>query len=332
MEKYDIMQVGIFMLKIIFDTNIFRKTELDSLEDYRLSSCFEKIVYYVRKAKIQDVNICMNEMALLEYVEQKKIEYENLVYEYKRIVKKFENYYPIQKMYFRESKDFEEEFKQGLLEYLFINNVHIINTIPKFQSDGVKVVDIVEKTIEQVKPFSKNQNNDIKDAIISETVYSCAKEHPEETYLLITDNKRDFIENEILINNYKIDFICNNRSLYEILSLLKKYGAYVSNDIIDENFAYDDRVQKDIKYFIENQILTKDYYDTDVVAKKHNSFYYVEHQRGGDDLIINFYLISVDSEFQCGIIYDANLPKRKIKNKFITFLTIEGEEVYYDQF
>ena len=110
MEKYDIMQVGIFMLKIIFDTNIFRKTELDSLEDYRLSSCFEKIVYYVRKAKIQDVNICMNEMALLEYVEQKKIEYENLVYEYKRIVKKFENYYPIQKMYFRESKDFEEEF------------------------------------------------------------------------------------------------------------------------------------------------------------------------------------------------------------------------------
>ena len=68
------------------------------------------------------------------------------------------------------------------------------------------------------------------------------------------------------------------------------------------------------------------------VAKKHNSFYYVEHQRGGDDLIINFYLISVDSEFQCGIIYDANLPKRKIKNKFITFLTIEGEEVYYDQF
>ena len=52
-------------------------------------------------------------------------------------------------------------------------------------------------------------------------------------------------------------------------------------------------------------------------SKKHNSFYYVEHQRDGDDLIINFYLISVDSEFQCGIIYDANLPKRKIKNKFI---------------
>ena len=82
---------------------------------------------------------------------------------------------------------------------------------------------------------------------------------------ILYENVRDKI-----CDTNSFDFICNNRSLYEILSLLKKYGAYVSNDIIDENFAYDDRVQKDIKYFIENQILTKDYYDTDVVAKKHN--------------------------------------------------------------
>ena len=90
------------MLKLILDTNLFRNSRLESLEDYKFSIYFERIFKLIEQQKIQDVNLVINEMTLLEYIQQVGNWYQNeIVDKYEMIFNAIKNSYPAQKMYFQ---------------------------------------------------------------------------------------------------------------------------------------------------------------------------------------------------------------------------------------
>ena len=107
------------MLKLILDTNLFRHRELQGLEDYTLSSLFEKINILISNANIQDVQLCMNQTAFLEYVKQMENDYQKLVVEaYSKAYQIMKDSMPVLKLNFRDKKDFSEEYANGLLARL----------------------------------------------------------------------------------------------------------------------------------------------------------------------------------------------------------------------
>ena len=118
------------MLKLILDTNLFRNSRMESLEDYRFSSYFEKIFQLIEQQKIQDVNLVINEMALLEYIEQVGNWYQDeIVNKYEKIFNAIKNSYPAQKMYFQTKENFIEDYKFGVFE-----NLKSVSNLPEYTS------------------------------------------------------------------------------------------------------------------------------------------------------------------------------------------------------
>ena len=139
------------MLKLILDTNLFRNSRMESLEDYRFSSYFERIFQLIEQQKIQDVNLVINEMALLEYIEQVGNWYQDeIVDKYEKIFNAIKNSYPAQKMYFQTKENFIEDYKFGMFENLKSRNINIIQTIPSSQNGGVSITTVIEKTIKNI--------------------------------------------------------------------------------------------------------------------------------------------------------------------------------------
>ncbi len=322
------------MLKLILDTNLFKRKNLKHLEDYEFSLLFENLYNLINNQKIQDVEICIDQMALLEYIEQIGNWYENdIVKNYNMIFEAIQRTYPIQRMYFSTKSDFIETYSYELLENLEQRSLKIIETIPKSQNGGISIVKVVEKTIKNIPPFDKIHNKDLKDAFISETINTVAEVDRNNQYVLITLNKDDFKDNVIEIPNYKIEFIYPNEELIQIFDIIKKYGSHVDDDIYYNELLKKERFDKDIKQFVEEQILNEDYYQSVPTIKKHNDHYQKNYEILDSNILkVNFYLLDDKIQHECGIEYDLNYRKPKILNKFISYIDENGEEVYLNEF
>lgn len=282
------------MLKLILDTNLFRRKELNHLEDYKFSNLFEKLYKLISNQDIQDVNICIDEMALLEYIEQIGNWYENdIVKRYDKIFDAVHDRYPMQKMYFDSRNDFIETYKYEILNNLKSRGISIIQTVPELQEGGVSIVKVIEKTIRDIPPFDKKHNKDLKDAFISETINTSAENDKDNLYIFITLNKDDFKDNVIEIANYKIEFIYPKDELFQIFDIIKKYGSSVSDLMYYKELLKKERFDSDIKHFVENHILNEEYYDSVPVVKKDGDFYYKEYEILDDNMMkLYFYLIT----------------------------------------
>ena len=322
------------MLKLILDTNLFRNSRLESLEDYKFSSYFERLFKLIEQQKIQDVNLVINEMALLEYIQQGGTWYqEEIVDKYEMIFNAIKNSYPAQKMYFQTKEDFIEDYKFGMYESLKSRNINIVQTIPFSQKGGVSIASVIEKTIKNVAPFDKKHNKDLKDAIISETINTEAKENKIDTFVFITENEDDFKDNELLVENYKIEFVKQNNPLIQVFDIIKMYGSQVNDEVYYRELLKKDRFSSDIKNFIEHTILNSEYFDFVPYAKKYNEkTYYINYSLlENEKLNVKFYLLDEDEqEYECGIIYDLSCKKPKILDKYITILR-DSEEVIINE-
>lgn len=323
------------MLKLILDTNLFRNSRLESLEDYKFSSYFETIFKLIEQQKIQDVNLVINEMALLEYIQQVGDWYQDeIVNKYEMIFNAIKNRYPAQRMYFQTKEDFIEDYKFGMYESLKSRNINIVQTMPSSQTGGVSIVSVIEKTIKNVAPFDKKHNKDLKDAIISETINTEAKENKIDTFVFITENEDDFKDNELLAENYKIEFVKQRNPLIQIFDIIEQYGSKIDEGIYYREFLKNDRFSADIKDFIERTILNSDYYEFVPYAKKYNEqAYYMNYSLLDDNKIkVKFYLLDENkNEYECGIIYDLSHKKPKLLDKYIT-VPGEMEEVVINEF
>lgn len=322
------------MLKLILDTNLFKRKELKHLEDYEFSHTFEYLYELILKNKIDDVEICVDQMALLEYIEQVGIWYEEeIVKRYNKIFEAIHNFYPIQKMYFISKEEFIETYKSEMIQNLQKRNIKIIETIPESQNGGVSLVKIIEKTIKNIAPFDKEHNKDLKDAFISETINCKAEKDNENLYVFITLNGDDFKDNVILIPNYKIEIINQNEEILQIFNIIKKYGSHIDDDIYYNELIKKARFDKDIKQFVENSILNEDYYNSVPIIIKSNEIYKKTYDISDNNILtIFFYLLDDVVEHKCGIEYDLSNKKPKIIRKFINYLSNENEEVYFDEF
>ncbi len=317
------------MLKIILDTNLFRNSNLQSLEDYRFSRLFEKLYKLIYEQKIQDVRLVVNEMVLFEYIEQVADWYQHEIIEgYEKIFNAIQNRYPAQKMYFQSREDFIEDYKYGMFESLSDRKINTVKTLPQSQTGGISIIDIVEKTIKNIAPFDKKHNRDLKDAFISETINTQAKNNNFDTYVLITQNEDDFKDNQLLTGNYKIEFVKQRNSLIQVFDIIKKYGSKIEDDVYYRELLKNDRFSSDIKDFIEKTILDAEYYDFVPVAKRYGEEYYIDYSLGENNTIkVRFYLLDDTNEYECGIIYDLSNKKPKKISRYITILDESGEEV-----
>lgn len=322
------------MLKLILDTNLFKRKELKHLEDYEFSKTFEFLYELISKGKIDDVEICVDQMALLEYIEQVGLWYEEkIVKEYNKIFEAIHLFYPIQKMYFNSKEDFIETYKSELFQNLQQRNIKIIETIPESQNGGVSLVKIIEKTIKNIAPFDKSHNKDLKDAFISETIDCKAEKDEENLYLFITLNGDDFKDNVILIPNYKIEIINQNEEILQIFNIIKKYGSHIDDGIYYNELLKNPRFDRDIKQFVETYILNEDYYYSVPTIQKSNDLYKKTYDISEDNILtIYFYLLDDIIEHKCGIEYDLTNKKPKIKRKFINYFDDNNEEVCFDEF
>ena len=229
------------MLKIILDTNLFR-TNLKGLENYAFSSLYEKLIKYINDGKIQDVELCMTEVALKEYAMQIAEEYQvKVVNAYTEAYNIMKDSLPVIKIDFRNKNDFAEEFYVGLVDRLKELKIKIIDTLPVQQIGGMKMSNVIDKTIKGIPPFDKGHNHNLKDAFISETINSEAQDNLVQEYLFITCNIKDFKNNTAIVPNFKMDFIVENNSkdkLFLIMNILKNNGVYVREECYYEEFLY----------------------------------------------------------------------------------------------
>lgn len=322
------------MLKIILDTNLFKRKCLNSLEDYELSNNFEILYDLISKGKIQDTEICVDQVALLEYIEQVGNWYvKNIVNDYDRIFKAIQKSYPAQKLYFKSKETFIEEYKYELLESLKSRNIKVIEAIPTFQEGGVSIVKVIEKAIKGIPPFDKKHNKDLKDALISESVNTKANTDPESMYVFITVNGDDFKDNVIEVSNYKIECIHEKDPIIQIFDIINLNGAKVNDEVYYSELIRKERFNEDIKTFLESKILEGNYYDDVPIIKTQETGYMkgydiIESNR----LRVKFYLLEGDVEYECGIEYDISTARYRILRKYINCLNDVNEEVCIDEF
>lgn len=328
------------MLKLILDTNLFRHRELKGLEYYTFSSLFEKINLLITNANIQDVQLCMNQTAFLEYVKQMENDYQKLVVEaYSKAYQIMKDSMPVLKLDFRDKRDFSEEYANGLLDRLKALNVELIKTIPQEQDDGMIIRDVVIKTIDNEPPFDKAHNKNLKDAFISETNNSEAKRNGSDTYLYITNNYKDFQNNKVKTDHYYIvginpEFKETSDRLVSILKILMDFGCYIDENLFCSEFAYSKFVRDDITSFLEIQIIEGQFYENVPQVKKCDDIHYqIEYEQLEKSLIdVKFTIIDGEKEHQCGIIYDYSQPEIKINEKYIRYSDDNDEEVYFNEF
>ena len=321
------------MLKIILDTNLFKRKSLNSLEDYQLSNNFEILYDLISEGKIQDTEICVDQVALLEYIEQVGNWYvKNIVNDYDRIFKAIQNSYPAQKLYFKSKETFMEEYKYELLGSLKSRNIKIIEAIPTFQEGGVSIVKVIEKAIKDIPPFDKKHNKDLKDALISESVNTKANTDQGSMYVFITVNKDDFKDNIIEINNYKIECIHEKDPIIQIFDIINSYGSKVNDEEYYSELIRKERFNEDIKTFLESKILEGNYYDDVPVIKIQEKGYMKGYDIIDNRLRVKFYLLEGDTEHECGIEYDISTARYRILRRYINCLNDINEEICIDEF
>lgn len=328
------------MLKLILDTNLFRRRELPGLENYSLSSLFEKINDMITNGIIKDTQLCMNETAFLEYVKQMENDYQKLVIEgYTKAFNIIKDSLPVIKINFRSKDDFFEEYSFGLLNSLLEKNIEFINTIPQKQIGGMVLADVLHKAIHNQAPFDKEHNKNIKDAFISETNNSEAKRNGENTYLYVTNNYKDFENNMVKENFYYIVGIDPNHQetsdrLVSIMKIIMNFGSYVDEDSFCKELSYCKFVRDEITNFLELHIIEGQFYnDIPTIKKCDEEHYEITYELLENSCVeIKFIICEGENEHNCGITYDYSSKEILIKNKYITYLDDNNEEVYFDEF
>lgn len=335
-----IENIGDNMLKIILDTNLFRHRELQGLEDYTFSALFEKINELIKKGIIQDVQLCMNETALFEYVKQMANDYQTMVVDaYTKAYKIMKDSLPVLKVDFRSKKDFAEEYYIGLLNRLEDLKIEIIKTLPRRQEGGMILEDVMLKTINNQPPFDKEHNKNLKDAFISETNNSESKRDGVNTYVYITNNYKDFESNKVKTDLYYIVGInpvhqeTSDRLIY-VMKTIMDFGSHVDEEVFCKELAYCKFVRDDIKLFLEMQIIEGQFYNNIPQIKKCDDVHYqIEYEKLDDCLIdIKFIIIDGENEHCCGIVYDYSKAIIEIREKYIRYTDDNEEEVYFNEF
>lgn len=321
------------MLKLILDTNLFR-TELKGLEKYEFSSLYEKIIECVNNNKFRDVSLCMPETAIKEYVKQIADQYQTKVVDaYTTAFNIMKDSIPVFEIKFRNKDDFMDEYLVGILERLNHENIEIIDTLPTKQIGGMKIADVLNKTIKDIPPFDKNHNRNLKDAFISETVNSQAYRQNEHQYLLITCNAKDFKDNIDVANNYKMEFLQTNANdkILSIIYMLKKYGANVEESLFFKEILYSKKVEEDIKNFLEINIIEGQYYKDFIpeIEKCDDVHYLLDYEIDEDKTAIDikFTIVAGETKHLAGIIYSLNENDFTILKKYLYYTDDSGEEV-----
>ncbi len=315
------------VLYLFFDTNLFKRKELKSLDDYDFSSVAEKIIKYVNTSKIKDVVFCVDQTAFFEYVKQIEKWYkEEVVERFAYISSIIKKDYPLTTFVFRNEKDFADEYCNGLMESLKQKNIKLIKTIPDSQTNGMRIRDVFEKTINQVIPFDKKRNKNIKDAFISETINSEAKRDGLNDYMLITTNYNDFKDNSTY-KNFKIESVKNDNKdkVLDILNIIKQSGYNVLEDVIADEFLYSNKVVEDIKNMIEKSVSMPDYYKEVPIIKKKDDKIVLKYENDEGFHNVKFILIDEDVEYECLISYKFINRQIKLKNRYITYSDESGE-------
>ena len=321
------------MLKLILDTNLFR-TDLKGLEKYEFSSLYEKIIEYTKNNKFQDVSLCMPETAIKEYVKQIADQYQVKVVDgYTTAFNIMKDSLPVFEIKFRDKYDFMDEYLVGMLDRLKQSNIEIIDTLPTKQLGGMKMVDVLNKTIKDIAPFDKKHNHNLKDAFISETVNSQATVDIEHEYLLVTCNAKDFKCNTDVANNYKMEFLETNASdkILSIIEIIRNHGGYVDEELFYEEFLYSQRVKENIKNFLEINIIEGQYYGDSIpeIEKFDDCHYLLSYEVDADKTMIDikFNIVAGESKHLAGIIYSLNEKEYPILKKYVYYTDESGEEV-----
>lgn len=328
------------MLKLILDTNLFRNRQLPGLETYTLSSLFEKINDLIAKRLIQDVQLCMNETAFLEYVKQMSNDYQELVVNgYTKAFNIIKDSLPVINLSFRSKEDFFEEYCIGLSNRLKDLNVEFIKTIPDKQIGGMLIEDVLHKTIHNQAPFDKDHNKNLKDAFISESNNSEAKRDNENSYLYITNNFRDFQNNTVKEDFYYIvginpDFKETSDRLVSIMKIIMNFGYYVDEESFCMELTHCKFVREEITNFLELKIIDGQFYnDVPIIKKCDENHYELTYEILENSCVeVKFIIIDKETEHLCGIIYDYSNKEIIIKRKYINYLDDNNEEVCFDEF
>ncbi len=326
------------MLKIILDTNLFR-TSLKGLEKYQFSSLYEDLIKYVNESKIKDATLCMTETAIREFAKQMAEDYQNNVVDaYTKAFNIIKDSLPVLEIKFRDKYDFMDEFLNGMLERLHKLNIEVIDTLPTKQEGGMKMEEVLNKTIKDIAPFDKKHNVSLKDAFISESVNSKAEDNKYHNYLFITCNAKDFRENTVRANNYYIEFLENNSKdkMLTLMSVFNKYGAYVDEESFYKEFLYSDKVKEDVKNFLEINIIEGQYFDDNIpeIKKCDDGHYALAYEINEEKtaIEIKFTIIAGESEHAGGIEYSLVKDQFPITKKYIYYTDESGEEVCIDEF
>ncbi len=326
------------MLKIILDTNLFR-TNLKGLEKYEFSSLYEDLIKYVNESKIKDAALCMTETSIKEFAKQMAEDYQkNVVDGYTKAFNIMKDSLPVFEIKFRDKYDFMDEFLNGMLERLESLNVEIIDTLPTKQEGGMKMTEVLNKTIKDIAPFDKNHNRNLKDAFISESVNSKAQDNRYHNYLFITCNAKDFRENTVRTNNYYMEFLDNNSKdkMMALLNVFNKHGAYVDEETFYKEFLYSDKVREGVKNFLEINIIEGQYYDENIpeIKKCDDSHYALTYEVNEEKtaIEIKFTIIAGESEYAGGLEYSLVKDQFPLIRKYIYYTDESGEEVCVDEF
>jgi hypothetical protein len=200
----------------------------------------------------------------------------------------------------------------------------------------MKMEDVLDKTIKDIAPFDKIHNHNLKDAFISETINSNAKDNDEHEFLFITCNAKDFKHNTDISKNYQIEFIENNNKdkILSIFRILDKHGAHVDDETFYNEFLYSNRVRNDIKEFLEINIIEGQFYkEVPEIKKRDENHYLLKYEITEDHNIeIKFIIIDGENEHDAGVVYDLSKDTFPIINKYIFCIDDSNEEVYYDEF
>lgn len=311
------------MLKMIVDTCLFRRKELHSLEDYELSFTFEKILNLVKAHKIHDTKLCMNETAFFEYIEQIKLWYQEEIFEkYYKLFDILKDSYPLQDLYLRNSVDFIDEYSHALVDRLNKEGVEFVKTIPNVQDGGMSVTDVIDKAINDISPFNKKNNQNLKDAFISETNNSNAKSHLKDTYVFFTENRKDYETVDKKNTNYIIEFVkLSSSQMFYILQKINLIGYPIDQYIIYKEFACSKKVQDDIKKTFENHVNSENYYlDNPHVKKDVNGKYFVDFTLVNNELTVRYFIVDGQVDYECSLIYDISMEHPKVRVRSISYM------------
>ncbi len=237
---------------IVLDSNSlgdYRKNRLDCPNFKYLSvkkDCFLNLINFVSENNFaRNVKIAVPRIVLEEIQKQQKDMFRS---QEQKLEQTFLPFQGLEGFSLIKPKNFNyEEF----LDITCNNFVGKYNLIPIDFPDNLVLPKLIKKVINKDKPFYKNEaDSGFKDAILWESLLKYAKEHPNERYILLTNDnalkddslksefesethtKLEIKENLADVKSFLQEVINQNKDFNEILNLYKNNYIFFYNFIL----------------------------------------------------------------------------------------------------